>query len=206
MFFAMEGMDTYNAYRAVRLHFTTTYDYFKYHGKLRHGDITEQQFEQRKDSFFFRKLERRFKNDHHALVNYFVANFIGTTQLKWINELVTVDAEKRYDAWLDRQKNFEDVFKNDLARIVAIDPVVNSALNSHNGQHPLPIKLYMAHKIQPETIIALDAVLRCITRWDETISEQIIWPEISNTFKKYKPFIRIDDGLAKSTIKTAFNA
>jgi len=45
-----EGLNAYSTYLAIRNHFKTNYDYFKYRGKLK---VSETSFLKRKDKFFF---------------------------------------------------------------------------------------------------------------------------------------------------------
>ena len=76
----MEGMKAYQRYQALRLHFTTDYDFIKYGGKIR--QISAESFMKRKDIFFFQRLERRYKDEE--LTEYFVANFVSRSGVKWI--------------------------------------------------------------------------------------------------------------------------
>ena len=69
----MEGMKAYGRYQALKLHFTTDYDFVKYQGKIR--TISEEAFLKRKDQYFFRKIERKYNDEE--LTEFFVANFIS---------------------------------------------------------------------------------------------------------------------------------
>ena len=53
MYDVAEGFDAYKTYLALKRHFTSDYDYFKYNGKVRAG---VESFLKRNDKFFFRKL------------------------------------------------------------------------------------------------------------------------------------------------------
>ena len=48
MYEVTEGFDAYKVYLALRQHFTSVYDYFKYNGKVRAG---VESFLKRKDKF-----------------------------------------------------------------------------------------------------------------------------------------------------------
>ena len=51
----MNEFEAYKHYLALKLHFSSDYDYFKYNGKT---NATQQSFEKRKDRFRFSKLAR----------------------------------------------------------------------------------------------------------------------------------------------------
>ena len=55
-----EGFNAYKLYLAVKNHFTTNYDFFKYNGKV---NAKEDSFLKRRDKFFFAKLQRKYNND-----------------------------------------------------------------------------------------------------------------------------------------------
>ena len=51
-----DAFDLYTYYVAVKQHFTSDYDFFKYGGKLR---LKQTSFDTRKDKFFFYKLTKK---------------------------------------------------------------------------------------------------------------------------------------------------
>ena len=65
----MNEFDACQLYMALKLHFTTKYDYFKYNGKTK---LTVPQFNKRKDKYQFVRLARKYS--HEELVEYFCAN------------------------------------------------------------------------------------------------------------------------------------
>jgi hypothetical protein len=56
----------YMYYLALKRHFTTDYDFFKYNGKVK---SSQQAFENRKDKFFFYKLSKRKDAKEFILAN-----------------------------------------------------------------------------------------------------------------------------------------
>ena len=55
-----EGADAYRTYLAIRNHFKTDYDFFKYNGKMK---VSNDSFLKRRDKFFFAKLERKYRKN-----------------------------------------------------------------------------------------------------------------------------------------------
>jgi len=198
----MEGKKAYTRYLALKLHFTTDYDYFRYGGKTR--TMTNESFEKRKDTFFFRKIERRY-NDQE-LTDFFVSNFVDNNKTKWIGELSNIDAEKTYANWKKRIQSFSYMFEQEL--LIAKDKLhtANPAelWESVSGSHPEILKLYLGKKISIETLVASDVVLNYLPKWDREIKDTIIWPDISKSIRKYSPFIHMNKIDLTKIIKKVF--
>jgi len=103
-----EGFKAYKLYLSIRNHFTTSYDYFKYNGKV---NAKEDSFLKRKDKFFFTKLERKY--DKEQLKDLFVSNFADGEDF-WIGNILTMKAEEVYKSWKKRQDSLSYIFEQDL--------------------------------------------------------------------------------------------
>lgn len=199
----MEGVKAFQRYLALKLHFTSDYDYFQYHGKTRAGSSAA--FDKRKDTFFFRKLERRYTDDQ--LTNFFVANFV-CNRSKWVGDLTTIDAEKIYAEWKKRIQSFSYMFEQDLLKIKDKMKTSNPAelWEVTDGGHPEILKMYLGKKISIETLIASNIVLSFLPRWDREIKDTLIWPDNSRLIRKYQPFIMTNkDDLIKIVKKVFLN-
>ena len=198
----MEGKKAYTRYLALKLHFTTDYDYFRYGGKTR--AMTNESFEKRKDTFFFRKIERRY-NDQE-LTDFFVSNFVDNNKTKWIGELSNIDAEKTYANWKKRIQSFSYMFEQDL--LIAKDKLhtanPSELWESVSGAHPEILKLHLGKKISIETLVASNVVLNYLPRWDREIKDTIIWPDVSKSIRKYSPFIHMNKIDMTKIIKKVF--
>ena len=70
------GFDVFRVYMAVKLHFTTNYNYFDYDGKV---NIKLDTFTKRNDRYFFHKLSTKY--NQNEILDFFVANFIEKDKL-----------------------------------------------------------------------------------------------------------------------------
>lgn len=185
----MEGNKAFQRYLALKLHFTTDYDFFRYSGKVR---STNESFEKRKDSFFFRRLERKYSDNE--LTNFFVSNFVSNNKIKWIGELSSIDSEKTYVAWKKKMQSFSYVFKQDLLKIKDKMDMANPTLlwEPNRGEHPEVLRMYLGKKISIETLIASNIVLNFLPRWDREIKDTIVWPDVSKYMRKYQPFMNVN--------------
>jgi hypothetical protein len=198
----MEGMKAYNRYQALKLHFTTDYDFVKYGGKVR--KISEEAFLKRKDQFLFRKLERKY--DDEELTNFFVANFVSNAGVRWVGEMNGPESEKIYMAWLKRFESFSYFLKEDLEKL--LDDCNNSITRILlvENTHPLLLKKYMSGRITAETVIAFDIVFDVLEKWNEQIEDTIVWPELYLQLTKYRPFVKIEKSTIKKVMRDVFSS
>ena len=196
----MEGMKAYQRYQALRLHFTTDYDFIKYGGKIR--QISAESFMKRKDTFFFQRLERRYKDEE--LTDYFVANFVSRSGVKWIGELSGIESEKVYAAWRKRIESFSYQLKQELMDIECDS--LEELLMPNNGNHPPLLRLYLGNKISIETVLAFDIALGILKLWDAKIEDEIVWSDISRQLHNYRPFLNVDKANIKKVMRSVFKS
>ena len=197
----MEGLRSYQKYLAIKLHFTTDYDYFKYGGKSRSASASS--FEKRKDVIFFRRIERRYSDEE--LTDYFVANFVEDSTSRWIGDLSSLKSEKTYAAWKRKIESFGYGFKNEMISLRDISDNPANLWRVESNQHPKVLQLYLASKLSIESMLATNRVLKYIPMWDKKIEEQFIWPDISKRLKKYDSFLRLDTNKIKQIMKEVFH-
>jgi hypothetical protein len=198
----MEGMKAYQRYQALKLHFTSDYDFVKYGGKIR--KISEESFLKRKDQYLFRKLERKYNDDE--LTNFFVANFISQAGVRWIGEMNGPESEKVYLNWQKRIEAFSYYLKQDLEAI--LDNCNNSVsrILLVEQTHPVLLKMYMAGKIAAETVIAFDIAFDVLDKWNDEITDTIVWPELYKQLSKYRPFVRAEKTTIKKVMRDVFSS
>jgi len=198
----MEGMKAYQRYQALKLHFTSDYDFVKYGGKIR--KISEESFLKRKDQFLFRKLERKYNDDE--LTNFFVANFVSQAGVRWVGEMSGQESEKVYLNWCKRIEEFSYYLKQDLE--VILDNCNNSVsrILLVESTHPVLLKMYMAGKIAAETVVAFDIAFNIFDKWNEEIDDTIVWPEFYRQLSKYRPFVRIEKATIKKVMRDVFSS
>jgi len=198
----MEGYRAYQRYLAIKLHFTTDYDFFKYAGKSKSGSLNA--FEKRKDVFFFQKIERRFSDNE--LTDYLVANFIENATGRWIGELANLQSERIYDKWKKKMDSFSYIFREDMNKIKDAAPTNVSDMwqVDDTNSHPEVLRMYLGGHLNIESMIAANRVLGYIKVWDNTIVEDFIWSDVAKSFKKYDGFLKLDSKNIKSIMKEIF--
>jgi len=187
----MKALDVYQTYLAVKQQFSdSTYDYFKYNGKIR---VNASNFNTRKDRFFYEKLARKFDGKPEELKNYFACNLRENPKV-WIRELVGVRAEEIYTKWKGYQESLTYNLIQDVAKVEEAHPEgdLASLFLCEDGQHPILLNLYTNSVIAIETLIGFDILMGCFDRWNNEIDDTIIWPDIYLACQRYRPFVKFD--------------
>lgn len=173
--------DCYRDYVALKRHFSSDYDYFKYRGKIR---LSPESLEKRRDRYYFEKLAQR--PDYRS---FFVSNLSANPDV-WIGDLVnSPDAERVHRDWLRRQQSITRVFEQDLDKL---RDDFNSNFVPEDGQAPHVVSLYQAREITPETLVILDDATSFMDRVKHKVVDTILWPGINRHVNKYKPFVEFD--------------
>lgn len=192
----MEGLRAYNCFMALKLHFTTDYDYFRYSGKVR--KITPEKFSVRKDSMSFQRLERRYGDD---VEKFFVANFVLNKDVKWVGNLSTIRAEEIYTTWNERMVSLTSLLENDLKHVTRD---TKKLLLVNNGTHPPLLKEYLADRISVFTLIMMNEVLDFLPYWNKEIRDTIIWPDVVRLMTKTRPFLHLDKPEIRNVVRKMF--
>lgn len=169
----------FQLYIAIKNHFLTEYDFFKYNGKVK---TQYSSFEVRKDKYFFTKLQK-----HSDPIGLLVSQFIDNPNT-WIGDIVGNEvSELVYNRWKKRQESLTYLFKQNLA-LLPTDK--DQLLEAADGQHPLLLQKYVGSNIYPETVILLNFHLNFFPYWANSIDDNVIWPGIHKKLTKYAPFIK----------------
>jgi hypothetical protein len=198
MYDVNEGFDAYKTYLALKQHFTSSYDYFKYNGKVK---AKIESFLKRKDKFFFRKLQKKYSKDE--LVEFFVSNFIINGD-NWIGSLVSQESENNYATWRKNKESISYNYSNELSLLydycLSNDISCNQLVLVEDGNHPILLRLLLQNKISLETVIILDDILRFTRYWNAKLDD-IIWDEKKKLIQNYKSFVQYDFEKCKKLTK-----
>ena len=104
----------YKTFQAVKLHFTTEYDFVKYNGGC--FTLTEKNFTKRKDKALFYQLAKILPKS--ITVNFFIAQFIENTDVYILNVLEDpILAQKNYTKWKKRISTLKQNYISDIEYI-----------------------------------------------------------------------------------------
>jgi len=197
------GFDVFKVYLGVKLHFTTkTYDYIQYGGKV---NCKLETFTKRNDRYFFHKLSKQYGQTD--ILDFFVANF-ATDSKGWVGNLLRNDGRDIYLDYKKRKEAFAYHFRADCVRInddfLRNNIRFDDGFVCHNGQHPRLLRLLIQKRTAQQTIIVLDQILSFSKNWNKEITEKVVWPKISSTLTRLKPFIKFNETECKMIMKEVF--
>jgi hypothetical protein len=186
----MSSLSSGQMYHALRLHFTSKYDFFKYQGKTRIKTISNSHLE------IFGMLDRRYSTD---LQNFYVSNLIENPKI-WIGELLSNDCDKIFKEWNKKNSNLTYIYKQDIINLLEEVSDINDLILIKDD-FPLLMQKVMQEKIQLETLLIMNSVLRFFPLWNRDIKDDIFWPGFKNKCFKYYPFLKFNKDDMKSILK-----
>ena len=186
----MNGFEVYKIYLAIKLHFTSkrqSYDFHKHNGRT---TARLETFTKRRDRYYFHRLSKSY--DDKSIVNYFLSNFVSNTNL-WVGDIIGKAGDEHYKQWSKKIESLHYYYEKDIDYIIERMTTkyikFNDFFLSIDGQHPPIIKMFLAKKINFETLIILDDILRFTKKLNKNIKEKVLWPKLFDRMKRYKPFL-----------------
>lgn len=189
----MNAFEAYQTYLALKQHFTSDYDFHKYHGKV---SATKDAFKKRRDCYFFEKLAK-----HNDVVGFLISNIIANPKIYIRSLSYNDEAKQRYIEWLKRKESLCYGLKKEIKEL---NPDFNENFLVKDGQHPFLLKLYLRKKISLETFCVLCDVTGCLKYWDRELADDVVYTDIIFLVKKYLPFISYDKDKVKQLIKGCY--
>lgn len=186
--------EAYNIYLALKQHFSSSYDVFKYNWKTRAKQDT---FNKRNDRYFFEKLAK-----HPDPKSFLLANLLINNKA-WIKDLAYGDKSKtNYEDWVKRTQSLKYNFKNELS---LLDDSFDSNFKVYTGEHPKVLRLYLGGEISLETLIILISITECLPYFISKMLNDPIWQDIHFKINKYRPFINFNKDEYKKIVIDKFN-
>jgi hypothetical protein len=182
----------YKDYLAIKRHFISSYDYFKYNGKV---NVSLDSFMFRKDTYLFQKLSK--KRDYKNLI---LSNIVLNSKL-WIGSLLEETANEVYLEWKKRTDAITHHVQESLQKL---DTNFRTNFVSIQGQYPHIIDLYMQKEISLETLTILTKLTNSSKYWEKTVVDKVVFPNIINKLNKYEPFLAYSPDKVKKIIKSNF--
>jgi hypothetical protein len=189
------GYEAFCLYNALKLHFTTKYDFVKYSGKT---SVSKDSFMLRKDKFSFYKISRKYNRDD--MFGFFVANLLEKPTL-WAGELLSEDAESVYKVWLKTQQSLSYIFEQNLSYMLDEIESPEELLKVVDGQYPILYNMHLMNKVSLETVMILDDIMNFMPMWSKKIEDDIIFPDFVKRCQKYKPFLNYDKVKFKNMLR-----
>ncbi len=190
----MSPFEVYQKYIALKNHFTTSYDYHKYNGKVK---VNETSYETRRDKYFFMKLAK--KKD---IENYLLAQFVEGGKDFYVGNINASQPDDVYMSWKKRQESLTYRFKDDLSKL---EEDFDSNFEVPKFGHPTLFRLFLRKDICIETMIILDMLVGYFQHWQKELKNDLLWQEQYGIIINYRPFLSINTDKYKSITLDYFN-
>jgi hypothetical protein len=198
----MNGFEVYKIYLAIKLHFTSknqSYDFHKHNGRT---TAKLETFTKRRDRYFFHKLSKSYNDS--SIVNYFLSNFVSNTNI-WVGDIIGQTGDDTYKQWSKKLEALHYYYEQDIdyiiERMTTKDIKFNDLFLSVGGQHPPIVKMFLSKKINFETLIILDDILKFTKKLNKDITEKVLWPKLFDRMIRYKPFLSYNITKYKISLK-----
>ena len=198
---SMEPYDVYKYYMAMKLHFESdSYEAPKYNYKT---SAKPQSFFKRRDKYHFAKLGRKF-DEPNELIDFFTAQFTASDK-SWVGDML--QDEEKYTEWQKRQQSLTYNFEQDINKLAEEAGTFDDIFTILEGNnYPLVIEKYMQEEISLETVVILDRLTGFMRRADRSITETIVWPDVSKRIRKYGLLLRFDMNRMRKVILRVFTS
>ena len=181
-------------YLAVKAHFTSDYDFFKYRGKINSSALTFEKFATKSYYALICKLANKYEGKE--LLSYYISNMLVNNG-QYIFE-VDSEGKRIYTDYLRRTDSRQYIFKQDISRVCNELEKLHKdnfwcSIDIVDGQHPLLFRMFVGSYLSPETMCVLNQINNYINYWDDNICDTLVYPQVSIQIKKLSPFINIKD-------------
>lgn len=194
----LSPFETYCMFQALKLHFTSeNYDYFKYNGKVKQ---TIDQFNQKRDKYFYHRLCRRYNSDE--IQDYIVANLLAESNV-WVGKLLDDDSDELYKSYLKNKQSLSYRFKNDVEHLFTEG---SNPFKFEDNNYPVILNEYMRGYVSLDSIIILNDVTNCFAKFDEKLKGDFLWDKLYFKAKKFRPFLSYDKEKIKAVLKQQLNS
>ena len=192
----MEPFEAYRYYQSLKLHFENeSYNAPKYNYKT---SAKPQTFWKRKDKYFFAKIGRMFDTPPE-LINYYAAHFVADNN--WVGDMLS--DEQVYRDWQKRTESMGYNFQQDLEKV---NVESFDQLFDLGNQYPKVVEAYLSNDINIESVAILNKLTSFMSRADKTVSDPILWPDVSRKIRKYSLLMNVNTDKMKKIIFKVFTS
>ena len=200
----------WKTYHGMYLHFTGSYDYFKYFGNATWGTIAsmERYFAKHEHQTgfswqrgFFASLGKKMTKEHDLIYYYL-------SQLTRGKNYPTEFLDEYYDEYRIKMESFSLHLQRNMKVVVEYmkeyDLKFNELFECDGINHPPILKLLLGEDISLETFTVLDIILGFTKILDKKLIDPI-WRDQKTLCYNYKPFLEVNVDEKRRLIRKVLN-
>lgn len=174
----MNPYDFYRIQLPIHLHFTSTYDYFKYHGKTKF--VSSEDFIRKREFPLFRGMANKVNTSQCK--DFCVAQYASDRDSFIFNSVE--QAWQTYVEWEKKQNLLSETVRNDLQLILSSNIILKTIRDG------TLLQMAAQNKVQKETVIILDSVFaRFLDSWKTKYANDPYLIKVVERLIKYRPFV-----------------
>ena len=185
----MSAFEVYKQYVALKLHFTTNYDYFEYDGKT---TVNSASFEKRKDKAKFLRISKSYNPE-----TFLIGNFLFGEKIGWVGSFEPKH-QTTYETYL---QNGQYLFREQLSKL---NSDFNSNFSLAFSSVPYIIEQYLRGEVTLHTCCVFNQVLGCVDKWRES-PQFLIFEKTATKIHNATPFFKIDSAKYKALMLKQFS-
>lgn len=175
-------------YQGIKLHFTTKYDYIKYHGKIKNPWA---RFQKEKSKKSFTYLAQKYEGDY----KHFIATAFATNpNIKWVGDCSDDECVEAFNKSNKYLQSLTKSFSDDIDGLMVIMKTNNipfsGLFESINNDLPIIEKTRLQNLTSIETSVILQQLIGWIEKIDTGINP--VWDDSKKMLLNYTPFINVD--------------
>ena len=200
----------WKTYQAMYLHFTGSYDYFKYYGNASWGTITSMEkyfakFENQTgfswQRGFFTSLGKKYLKEIDLIYYYLSQITRGKMYPTEFLDDYFIDYKNKMESFsLHLQRNMKVV----VEYMKEYDLKFNELFECDGINHPPILKLLLGEDISLETFTVLDIILGFTKMLDKKLIDPI-WRDQKTLCYNYKPFLEVNVDEKRRLIRKSLN-
>jgi hypothetical protein len=185
----LSGLEAYQMYKVLQLHFKGSLDYHKTNTKI--GN--KKQFEKVKGKIFFDRLAKRYREKD--LKDLLIANFLVNPNM-WVKDISEDIGVKNHNEYLRRTLSLSELFREDLNKILKHCNVNNIPYNEvfvcPDRKMPSIVNMVTNEVISIETFCVLDKLMKITPYLNRDLDGDPIWNNLRDKVWVYRDFIECD--------------
>ena len=183
----------WESYLALRLHFTSDYDFIKFNGGLKNKIRTPADvdtFMSSKNYQFSALLSTKLKTKQN-IFDFILANLVNNPSV-WLADLIWDSGYDIYIKWKARQESFTHSYIKDVNFIT--DYIIDNRISFNTylkptSEFPLIIQHHIQRKINIETVCVVEHLLKFLTPADKVFLTNFVYEDSSSLIKNYLPLL-----------------
>ena len=133
------------------------------------------------------------------LINYYAAHFVADNN--WVGDMLGND--QIYRDWQKRTESMGYNFQQDLEKV---NVESFDQLFDIGNQYPKVVESYLAGDINIESVVILNQLTGFMRKADKTVSDPILWPDVSRKIRKYSLLMNVNLEKMKKNVFKVFTS